>query len=155
MQWTPISTQQSIIIAKAQGIRTKDIARQYGMSRATVFRIIEKLRKTNPEAGNRLSGGRPDLSELKQTLLVDSHTAIDRSVQDEDEVHKAAGTGLSYLRGIGEHSSGERPSDVSVNVLVANVPKGFEEMLARHSTPEELAQGADSTDDISENDGSL
>jgi transposase-like protein len=152
MQWTPIETQQSIIIAKAQGLRTKDIARKYGVSRATVYRIIEKLRKTNPEAGNRLSGGRPDLAELKKSLLVDSHVAIDRSVKDEGEVHKASSTGLAYLKGVGEHSSGERSVDMDVNVLVANVPAGFDELMARHGMGEDTTerQASNSTDDSSE-----
>ena len=112
------------------------------------------MRKTNPGAGNRLSGGRPDLAELKQSLLVDSHVAIDRSVKDEAEVHKAASTGLAYLKGIGEHG-GEALPDVNVNVLVANVPKVFDELMSRHglAKPVELDAPAIESVEGAEDDG--
>ena len=78
-----------------------------------------------------------DFSELKQTLLVDSHVAIDRSVRDEREVHKAASTGLAYLKGVGEHRGRECQADVNVTVLVANVPVGFDELMSRHGMADE------------------
>tara|TARA_R100001530_G_scaffold133079_1_gene106066 strand:+ start:547 stop:1023 length:477 start_codon:yes stop_codon:yes gene_type:complete len=148
--WTPPAKQEAIVIAKASGVSTKDCAKAYQVSESTVDRIVRNLKKVNPMAAEHVSTAHslPSLEKLKASLLVNSHVAIDRSVRDTGEVHKAASTGLAYLKGIGEHSSGERTADVNVNVLVANVPAGFDELMQRHNMADDDvtdAQAVDST----------
>lgn len=150
MGWTSPDIQQAIILGKVAGSTSADLATTYNVSKSTVDRILRQFKRNRPHASERLPGSdpRPVLEKLKQSLLVDSHVAIDRSVRDTGEVHKAASTGLAYLKGIGEHSSGERPADVNVNVLVANVPAGFDELMQRHNMADDDvtdAQVVDST----------
>jgi DNA-binding Lrp family transcriptional regulator len=131
MVWTSPATQHAVILGRVAGTPLKHLAATYGLSVSTVERIVRKAKET--KAIDALPGSTsPNLERLKASLLVQSHVAIDLSVKDRDEPHKAASTGLQYLRGVGEHGSGERAADVQVNVLVANTPAGFEEMLAKH-----------------------
>jgi hypothetical protein len=77
-------------------------------------------------------------------MLHKSHVAIDRSLDDTQEPHKAASTGLAYLRGVGEHG-GERTAEVNVQVLIANVPPGFDALMSRHGLDAEVIESEDVT----------
>jgi len=128
MRWTPTKTQEAICLAKASGMNATQIAEIYDVSKSTVFRVCERLRKLNPDAAKFVSTADSEqyLAKLKHSLILDAHAAIDRSVRDSGNAHKAARTGLQYLKGVGEHGGEKGASDVNLQVLVSSTPEGFD-----------------------------
>lgn len=145
MPWTSPATKEAILLAKASGTHVSTICRTFKVSPATVYRITRSVKQKNDLARQYLVSPQTDLSQLKEKMLHKSHVAIDRSLDDTQEPHKAASTGLAYLRGVGEHG-GERKAEVNVQVLIANVPPGFDALMSRHGLGEvEVIESKDVT----------
>lgn len=101
---------QSIVAAVATGKSQTQVAIEFGVHRNTVWALCQPVKEIANSPLN--PGWRSKLNETLPQLSVD---AIERSVKDTDDVHKAAGTAIQHLKGIGVLAS-ENSSQVNVFV---------------------------------------
>lgn len=89
------------------------VANHFNVHRNTVSDLVKLVRSVQSPA----NAGGSGLSEWKQKLDTGSFQAIERSVNDSQDVHKAASTGLGWLKGSGVL----QPDGASVNVFVEQI----------------------------------
>ncbi len=108
-------TRRAIAARVAQIGSITQTAKEFHVHINTVSRIWNSVKKVRNEAVDSLATWRTKLDTK-------SFEAVERSVDDTDEVHKAATTGLGWLKGVGV-LAGENQSTVNVFVnQVLNLP---------------------------------
>ena len=112
---TPAS-KSAIVAAAAQGITKTAIAQQFGVSRQTVHSVVSSFQAQVQDSQNPLSEGWR--KTLTDSLPAKATQAIERSIDDMDNVHAAAGSGFKLLQGLG--ILGGETSSQTINVFVAN-----------------------------------
>lgn len=107
--------QRTAIVAQvASGQTNIAVAQQFGVHVNSVSRLVSAVRQQVKDTVlDRESRQAPQVKALAQVISDDAKLAIHASVQDRDDVHKAAGTGLSWLKG-----TGELAGDNQVNVFI-------------------------------------
>lgn len=95
----------------------QQVADKYGVNRSTIWRVKKAFVSSQPDSV---------LSEdwrtkLHNALPVKAVTAIERSLDDEDDVHKAASTGVNVLKGLG-HLQGEGVN-VTIQQMLGAIPE--------------------------------
>ena len=132
-QSTPRSTYKRITPAQraaicaevASGKTIAQVAQDFGVHRNSISVLVNNVRKqVNSPA---LATHRATERNLALKISDDAKLAIHASVQDRDDVHKAAGTGLSWLKG-----TGELAGDGGVSVFVAHVSQLPADMRAEY-----------------------
>ncbi len=118
-----------IVSAVLAGERQVDVAKRFGVHYNTVSLLCKSVRNTpnsplNGDWRQRLTGELPTLSVQ----------AIERSVTDVNDVHKAASTAIAHLKGIGA-LQGEGNSTItvmlnSVSSLPADLAQDYLEIEA-------------------------
>jgi len=108
--------QRSAIVAEyASGKTIGQVAQQFGVHRNSVSVMVNNVRKqANSPA---LATHAVQTKALAQLISDEAKLAVQRSVQDLVDVHKAAGTGLSWLKGTGELNG----DGTTVNVFVGAI----------------------------------
>lgn len=110
---SPRQRQQAVAQVLA-GATQASVAQAYDVHPNSINRLVKSV--MDGAADPAKLDWRKRLSETLPTKAVD---AIERSVDDIEDVHKAASTGLSVLKGLG-HLAGEGNA-TNVNVLVATI----------------------------------
>ena len=111
--------QRSAIVAEAAtGTPHTLIAQRFGVHPNSVSRIVSQVR-TASQTAHSAALDRPSVQTkaIAQQISDDARQAIHASVLDRDDVHKAAGTGLSWLKGTGELNG----DGATVNVFVGAI----------------------------------
>ncbi len=114
-------TRRAIVAMVAQGATITNTAKYFNLHTNTVSRIwnsVKKLRNASVSTS---------MEDWRAKLDTGSFTAIERSVGDTQDVHKAASTGLSWLKGVGVLAA---DSTTTVQVMLNSVS----------SLPADLAQ---------------
>lgn len=112
---------QSIVAYVAQGHTQQQAAKQFNCHPNTVGTLLKPIKEVPNSPLN--TGWRSKLVETLPQLSVD---AIERSIKDDQDVHKAATTALSHLKGIGALAQ-EGATNVNVFIQqVANLPQDWQ-----------------------------
>lgn len=116
-------TKAAIVSQVMAGASQASIAQDLGIHRNTVSRLVQDVAKL---------GGDPSKLDWRKRLADDlpskSVDAIERSVSDTEDVHRAASTGLSVLKGLG-HLANDAPT-TNVAIVIQQI----------NSLPEDLRQ---------------
>lgn len=100
---------RAIVAEVATGRRQKDVAQQFGVHPHTVQSLVQSVREIPNNPLN--SGWR---QELYEKIVPESVSAIRRSVNDTNDIHKAAGTAMAHLKAVGVV---KEDSAVQVNIF--------------------------------------
>lgn len=112
---------RSIIAAVAQGVTQQQVAKDFNCHPNTVNTLVKSVKEV--ENSPLSTGWRSKLTETLPQLSVD---AIEKSLKDDQDVHKAASTALSHLKGIGVLAQ-DGGSNVNVFIQqVANLPADWQ-----------------------------
>ena len=112
------SQKQAVIASLANGLSQRDAAKQFGVHHNTINGWVRSMRQSVTEAQNPLpQNWRNRLTDLLPAKATD---AIERSVDDLNDVHKAAGTGLALLKGIGILAGDQGDTNISIVVQTIN-----------------------------------
>lgn len=125
---------RAIVAEVALGHSQIAVAQQFGVSPNTVGTLVKSVRQSQSSALS--TSWRSKLTDALPTHSVD---AIERSVLDTGDVHKAATTAIAHLKGIGVLAA-DQSSTVNVFVnQVVNLPQDWQSRyLSVESTPVEL-----------------
>lgn len=105
---------RAILAAVVSGSTQVDAAKQFGVHPNTVSAIVKSVRAVqNASVGDWRR-------KLVDELPAKSVAAIERSVSDQEDVHRAANTALAHLKGIGVLAP-DAGSGASVQVFVGQV----------------------------------
>ena len=74
------------------------------------------------------------LESYREKLDVKSYDAVEASLDDREDVHKAAVTGLTWLKGVGV-LQGDNQVNVTVQALIAAVPADWQEEMILTPAP--------------------
>ena len=128
------SQQRAAIIAEAATGKTQaEIAERFGVHVNSVSRIVCDVRRNVPDTA--LDRSSAKTRELVARISDDAKLAIHASVQDREDVHKAAGTGLSWLKG-----TGELAGDGGVSVFVTHVSQLPADMRAEYVSTDDALE---------------
>jgi len=114
-KWTQVQEKQGIISDASMGLSQAKIAEKWGVSRATVARVLKEFKEVCPQA--ELS---KDLSHYREKLKGKAITAVENGLDCPDDPYKQGNLGVQVLKGLGEFN-GDTPSN-PINVLIANMP---------------------------------
>jgi hypothetical protein len=98
----------AILAEVGSGKPQRQVAKQFGVSKQTVNALVKEVREAVTV---------DSLEPVVSVISRDAKLAIQRSVNDLVDVHKAAATGLSWLKGTGEL----QPDGGNVNVFSQTV----------------------------------
>lgn len=108
-------TRRAIVARIAQGESITNTAKHFGIHMNTASRIWNSVKRVN-------NAGLESLEQWRLKLDQGSFKAIESSVTDTQDVHKAASTGLSWLKGVGV-LAGDQGTQVNVFMgSIANMP---------------------------------
>ena len=126
---TPSTTKRGPLLDSVKAAITTNVlsgasktatAQQFGVSRQTVHAVVNRLRIEAEEAAKSAGSVLDWRKRLSETLPGKAVDAIERSVGDTEDVHKAANTGVQVLKGLG-HLAGEgNVTNVAVIVQAIN-----------------------------------
>lgn len=105
---------RAIVAAVAVNGSIQQVAQQFGVNRNTVAKLVKGVRENVKESAFS-SGWRQKLTE---ELPAKSVRALELSITDTEDVHKAAATGIAHLKGIGVL---QNEGATSINVLINQV----------------------------------
>lgn len=106
------------------GLSQQKIAEKYGISRATVARVVKAFKESCPQA--ELS---KDLSHYREKLKGKAITAVESGLDDSSDSYKRANIGVQVLKGIGEFNGETPQANAAYNLLIANMPPDIMERL--------------------------
>lgn len=104
-------TKTAIVAQVIAGATQASVAQAVGVHRNTVNALVRDVMEKAPEAAQ--LDWRKKLSE---TIPAKAVSAIERSVEDLEDIHKAAGTGVQVLKGLG-HLAGEGNTTNIITVM--------------------------------------
>jgi len=114
---------RAIVAEVATGKRQVAVAKQFNVSPNTVWSLVKSVRSTVNGSALTADWRR----KLTETLPAKSVDAIERSIGDVDDPHKAASTAIAHLKGIGVLAS-ENQTNVNVFVnQIANLPADWQQ----------------------------
>lgn len=93
------------------GATQTSVASQFGVHPNTVYNIVKDVRENGADPAQ--LDWRKRLSETLPTKAV---SAIERSIDDTEDVHKAANTGVQVLKGLGHLAGDQGATNVTVIV---------------------------------------
>ena len=125
----------AIVAAVAQGQTIGQVAQQFGVHRNSVSILVNAVRKQVPNSVIALQ--RETVQTVVQHISNGARDAIQRSVNDLQDVHKAATTGLSWLKGTGE-LAGDGGS--TLNVFFSQVNNLPADWQAKYVSNEEFIE---------------
>ena len=130
-------TKKSVIAQRCAGRTNKEVGKSLGLHPITVSKVFNEFKKQAPTEDGI---DKVDDKNFKRRLAGKAVVALESGLDCTDDKYKAGRLGLETPRGT-RHLYDEQTGNVeaNINLLVANIPAGFEEMLRRHSTPDELA----------------
>lgn len=102
---------QAIVAEVAAGNTQAAVAQRFKVHVNTVNTIIRAVRKSAKEGTFR---GQSWKNKLYETMVPNSVNAIERSINDLDDIHKAAGTAMAHLKAVGVVRD---ESSVTVNIF--------------------------------------
>lgn len=91
------------------GYTKTKIAKELNLARSTVLKVAKRLQV------DKSNGAELDIRARLQNLNSVAADAIQASMQDREDVHKAAVTSIQHLKGMGVYAS---DNNVSANVIV-------------------------------------
>ncbi len=106
-----------IVNAVLNGERQVDVAKRFGVHPNTVNRLLKSVRK---EPESQLSSAWRE--KLTNELPAKSVNAIELSILDTVDVHKAASTAIAHLKGIGALQGDQAIVNVMVNAISSLPP---------------------------------
>jgi hypothetical protein len=113
---------RSIVAAVAQGETKQSVAKRFGCHPNTVSNLCKDV------AGLPTKGISSQLEAWRSKNDEGSYEAIHASVSDREDVHRAANTGLQWLKGVGV-LQGDSQVNITVQAMIAAVPPEWREEL--------------------------
>ena len=113
----------------AQGQQKGAIAEKLGCHVNTISRLCAGVAGL---PNRRISGS---LESFREVIDVKSFSAIEASVDDREDVHRAAITGLSWLKGVGV-LQGDNQVNVTVQAMIADIPPDWRDDMILTPDPQ-------------------
>lgn len=111
----PESTRRAIVAAVAANGSIINTAKEFGVHRNTVASLVKSVRHV---AGSPLD--KSWRAKLYEQMPAASVAALERSINDTVDIHKAAATGVAHLKGIGVLNADTQQLG-SVNVFLTQI----------------------------------
>ena len=135
-RFLPDPVKHAIVAAVAQGETKTAVAKRFGTTIRTVFSLCAAVRQlpNNPLDGT----WRARFRALPELCV----GAIEASVTDREDVHRAAGTAQAHLKGVGIYASDAPVTNVFVSQL-QNLPLDWQ---VDFTTGDSAEQGSETTE---------
>jgi hypothetical protein len=122
-----------------EGESPTKLSREFPVSRQYLSSLKSKLRRRDKRSG---APGEFDYTTAKDELRRKAYPAVSGALDDASDTYKRGRIGLETLKGTGDlYDEQGGNNETNISILVANVPAGFNELMARHGLlDEEVAE---------------
>ena len=144
---------EAVIAQRLAGRKCVDIAREFGLSKVTVYQYLHKYIKSNPDAPPILETKHlcikpasvddieKHIGNYKRQLKAKSIKALHAGLDAKKDPYKRATIAVRVLTGIGEFAAPAASQGISV--LLSQVPAGLEQYFTIHNEDNDLQPKTD------------